>query len=60
MLFRQVKTIFLHGKSEMDELTGVFIIIKPIYRIFGDLEFVTVLGGAESKNRIRFCPSGQD
>jgi len=34
-----------------------------IYRIFGDLKFVTdlgVLGDAESKNRIRFCPSGQD
>ena len=36
---------------------------SPVYRIFGDLKFVTdmrVLGGAESKNRIRFCPSGQD
>ena len=35
----------------------------PVYRIFGDLKFVTdlgVLGGAESKHRIRFCPSGQD
>jgi len=36
---------------------------SPVYRIFGDLKFVTdlgVFGGAESKNRIRFCPSGQD
>jgi len=37
--------------------------ITPVYRIFGVLKFVTslgVLGGAESKNRIHFCPSGQD
>jgi len=27
---------------------------------FGDLKFVTDLRGTESKNRIRFCPSGQD
>jgi len=37
--------------------------ITLVYRIFGDLKFVTSLGGlgsAESKNRIRFCPAGQD
>jgi len=37
--------------------------ITPAYRIFGDLKFVMglgVLGGAESKNGIHFCPSGQD
>ena len=37
--------------------------ITPTYRIFGDSKFVTglgVLGGAESKNRIHFCPFGQD
>ena len=36
---------------------------SPVYIIFGDLKFVTdmrVLGVAESKNRIRVCPSGQD
>jgi len=35
--------------------------ITPVYRIF--VKFVTglgILGGAESKNRIHFCPSGQD
>jgi len=32
----------------------------PVYRILGDLKFVKVLGGAESKNRPCFCPSGQD
>jgi len=38
-------------------------LITPVYTIFRDLKFVTdlgVLGGAESKNRIRFCTSGQD
>jgi len=37
--------------------------ITPVYRIFGDFKFVTGLGvlrGAESSNRIHFCPSGQD
>ena len=34
-----------------------------VYRILGDLKFATdlaILGGAESKNRTCFCPSGQD
>ena len=34
-----------------------------VYRVFGGLKLVTDLGvlcGAEFKNRIRFCPSGQD
>ena len=34
-----------------------------LYRNFGDLKFVMglgILGGAESKNRIHICPSGQD
>jgi len=34
----------------------------PVYRILGDLKFVTdlgLLGGAKSKNRT-CCPSGQD
>jgi len=38
-------------------------LITHLCRIFGDLKFVTdlgILGGAEFKNRIRFCPSGQD
>ena len=38
-------------------------LITLVYRIFGNLKFVTdlgVFGGAESKNRIRFCPSRQD
>jgi len=42
---------------------GQKVIITPVYKIFWDLKFVTglsVLGGAESKNRIRFCASGQD
>ena len=35
----------------------------PVYRILGDLKFVSdlgLLGRAESKNRTCFCPSGQD
>ena len=39
------------------------VTITLVYRIFGDLKFITdlwVSGGAESENCICFCPSGQD
>ena len=45
---------------------AVFVLMDnypPVYRILRDLKFVTdleLLGGAESKNRTCFCPSGQD
>ena len=51
--------IFTFTKNQID-FVSMYCTNYTGNRIFGDLKFVTDLRGAESKYRIRFCPSGQD